>query len=799
MSDFKQDVDALSPPSPETSPEASREAPGETFTSSQARVLSSALEQQAARATQSNVTQSYGASTSLLLQGDESAEDDASAIMAAQDAAAPDAYTQDADAQDAAAQAAIAAAAAAAAEDAACLREQVLADNDFAVQALAERAREEQVLDALVAAATPAEAEREAVVREEAEGAAALEQAVVAKLEQEVATVLEQAAALAAAEASTGLSASAAAGAIAGESTGAGDSMGERASAGESAAEMSAYAEDNSEESAEESASAPGAGFAALGLSPAVMKAIMHEGFEQPTPIQERSIPVILAGRDMIGQAQTGTGKTAAFALPILSRLPAKQKQIYALVLEPTRELALQVAESFVRFAHYMDNFRVAPIYGGASYESQIRSLRHGAQVVVATPGRLMDLIEQGRLDFSDVAYIVIDEADEMLRMGFIDDVNWILEQIPSEHQTALFSATMPPVIKRIATAHLNDPEIVHIESHTTTATTVRQRYWVASGAHKIDAMTRMLEVEPYDAVIVFVRTKTDVEDVANKLMSRGFACAALHGDIPQRHREQIITRLKKGSLDIIIATDVAARGLDVDRITHVFNYDIPYDAESYVHRIGRTGRAGRTGEAILFVSPRERKALRQIERVTRQKIEPMRMPSIADVNKCRLENFRSQILDTIEAGNLEPYQEVISDILSDDSIEPELLAAALAKMVQRDGNLLLEETEPEPKMRSFEDSERERGERSSRFGALSAEAAPLRNLPDLKMVRYRLAVGRRDGVKPSQIVGAIANEGNLESKYIGEIIIFDTFTIVDLPSGMPKETKEVLDRKSVV
>ena len=535
--------------------------------------------------------------------------------------------------------------------------------------------------------------------------------------------------------------------------------------------------------------------FDGLGLSEAVLKAIKHEGFEQPTPIQLRSIPTFLEGHDMIGQAQTGTGKTAAFALPILSKLPKRQKNIFALVLEPTRELALQVAESFSRFAHYIDNFRVAPIYGGASYESQIRSLRNDAQVVVATPGRLIDLIEKGRLDFSEVEHIVIDEADEMLRMGFIDDVDWILDQVPSDHQTALFSATMPPVIRRIAKAHLVNPQEVRIESHTTTATTVRQRYWVVSGVHKIDAMTRMLEVEPYEAVLVFVRTKTDAEDVANKLAGRGLACAALHGDIPQRQREKIVERLKSGSLDIIIATDVAARGLDVDRITHVFNYDIPYDAESYVHRIGRTGRAGRTGEAILFVSPRERRALRQIERVTRQRIEPMRMPTVADVNKRRLENFRNQILETIEAGGLDDYMEVISDILSDDSIEIELLAAALAKMAQRDGALLLDESAPEPKMRSF-DERSERPER--RHGGPSAEAVPLRDFPEISMVRYRLAVGRRDSVKPGQIVGAIANEANIDSKYIGEISIYDSFSTVDLPEGMPAETMEILARARV-
>lgn len=573
--------------------------------------------------------------------------------------------------------------------------------------------------------------------------------------------------------------------------------------AAEPGAEETAEAE-LAEAGAEEAAEPAGVRFADLGLAPEVMEAVVHEGFEQPTPIQERAIPVVLSGRDMIGQAQTGTGKTAAFALPILSRLvsghkrtkyDSRERAIFALVLEPTRELALQVAESFSRFAHFIEDFRVVPIYGGASYEAQLKSLKRGVQVVVATPGRLMDLMERGRLDFSAVEHVVIDEADEMLRMGFIDDVDWILERVTSEHQTALFSATIPEVIRRIATAHLVDPIEVRIESRTTTATTVRQRYWVATGAHKIDAMTRMLEVEPYEAVLVFVRTKTDAEEVANKLAARGFACAALHGDIPQRQREHLVNRLKKGTLDILIATDVAARGLDVDRITHVFNYDIPYDAESYVHRIGRTGRAGRTGEAILFVSPRERRALRQIERVTKQRIEPMSMPTIADVNKRRLENFRNQILDTIENSDLEPYVQVIEEILTDDSIEPEILCAALAKMAQRDGELLLDESEPEPVFRSFDDKPKSNfeGNRERRRGGPSAEPQPLKDFPDLKMVRYRLAVGRRDVVKPGQIVGAIANEANLDSKYIGEISIFDTFTIVDLPEGMPRETMDVL------
>ena len=544
--------------------------------------------------------------------------------------------------------------------------------------------------------------------------------------------------------------------------------------------------------------------FKDMNLDKRVLKAVSALGFESPTPIQQQAIPVMLDGEDMLGQAQTGTGKTAAFSLPVLSKIDPHESGIQALILEPTRELALQVSEAITQFARYIDDFRVVPIYGGASYDNQIRSLRHGAQVVVGTPGRLIDLIERGKVMLDNVRFLVIDEADEMLRMGFIDDVDWILSNTPDDRQTALFSATMPPAIAKIAREHLMNPTEIRIESKTTTATTVHQRYWVASGFHKIDAMTRLLEVEPYDAVLVFVRTKTDAEDVANKLMARGLACAALHGDIPQRQREKIIERLKSGSLDIIVATDVAARGLDVDRITHVINYDIPYDAESYVHRIGRTGRAGRTGEAILFVSPRERHALRSIERVTRQKIEPMVMPTAADVNKVRLENFKNEILETIEQGELEEYEQVVSDLLSDDSLEPEILAAALAKMAQKGGSLLLDDSKPEPTQRIFEDGDdrgrrdrRDRGERHERADrprrTPSAQPQPLREFPEMKMIRFRVAVGRRDGAKPGQIVGAIANEGNIESKYIGEISIFDTFSTVDLPDGMPAETKDIL------
>lgn len=547
------------------------------------------------------------------------------------------------------------------------------------------------------------------------------------------------------------------------------------------------------EDAADREELAAEAGFAALGLRPEVLRAVEELGFEVPTPIQERAIPLMLSGRDMLGQAQTGTGKTAAFGLPILSRIDCGQRCIQALVLEPTRELALQVAEACQSFARHLDGFRVAPIYGGASYENQIRALRHGVQLVVGTPGRLIDLIRRGTLDFTSVRHLVIDEADEMLRMGFIEDVDWILGNTPEQRQTVLFSATMPPAVARIAGEHLKDPADVRIQARTATATTVRQRYWVASEANKLDAMTRILEVESYEGVLVFVRTKTDVEDVANRLMARGLACAALHGDIPQRQREKIVERLKNGSLDIIIATDVAARGLDVDRITHVFNYDIPHDVESYVHRIGRTGRAGRTGEAILFVSPREGWALRQIERATRQKLEPLRLPTAADINRVRLENFKSQIFETIAQGGLEQYVAVVSELLAEDAVEPEILAAALAKMCQRDGGaLLLDESQPEPGMGAFEGRFAGRTQNGGpredgRQRGPSAQAQPLRDFPDIPMQRYRVAVGRRDGVKPGQIVGAIANQGGLDGRHIGQISMFDTFSVVDLPAGLPE------------
>ena len=550
--------------------------------------------------------------------------------------------------------------------------------------------------------------------------------------------------------------------------------------------------------------------FSELGLAAPVLKALQDVGYERPSPIQAAAIPHLMAGHDLLGQAQTGTGKTAAFALPLLSRLEAGNRNTQILVLAPTRELALQVAEACQRYAHHMPDFHVLPIYGGASYETQTRALRRGAQVVVGTPGRVMDLIRRKNLDLSGLKALVLDEADEMLRMGFIDDVDWIMDQCPAGRQVALFSATMPEQIRRVAQKHLKQPKEIKIASKTATATTIRQRYWQVTGLHKLDAMTRLLEVESYEALLVFVRTKNAAEELAGKLAARGHACEALHGDIPQKLRERTVDKLRQGQLDILIATDVVARGLDVERITHVVNYDIPYDTESYVHRIGRTGRAGRKGEAILFVAPRERRMLRAIEHATRQAIEPMKMPSTEDINQHRLAKFKERIRETMMGEELEIYVNLVNELIEEDSADPLELAAALAKLVQGDQPLLLDDsvTEPASDRAGREFERRDFGDRAPRdFGDRgdrparrmpSLEPRPLKDNPDVEMERYRVDVGAHHGVKPGQIVGAIANEANIESRFIGNIDIADDFSTVDLPKGMTADVLEVIKKARV-
>ncbi len=391
--------------------------------------------------------------------------------------------------------------------------------------------------------------------------------------------------------------------------------------------------------------------FAELELPASLQRALDDVGYETPSAIQAATIPALLAGRDVLGQAQTGTGKTAAFALPVLARLQAGVSLPQVLVLTPTRELAIQVAEAFQKYARYLDDFHVLPIYGGTDYRGQLRQLKRGVQVVVGTPGRVMDHMRRGSLDLSGLSTLVLDEADEMLRMGFIEDVEWILEQTPAQRQVALFSATMPEAIHRIARTHLRDPEEVAIEVQTVTNQAIRQRVWMMAGVHKLDALTRILEVESFDAMLLFLRTKTATTELAERLEARGYAAAALNGDMAQKHREQMVEHLKQGSLDILVATDVAARGLDVERVSHMVNYTSPYDTEAYTHRIGRTGRAGRQGDAILVVAPRERRMLHAIEKATRQKIEPLELPSAEPVKNRRIADFKQSISDTLATG----------------------------------------------------------------------------------------------------------------------------------------------------
>jgi ATP-dependent RNA helicase DeaD len=562
--------------------------------------------------------------------------------------------------------------------------------------------------------------------------------------------------------------------------------------------------------------------FSDLNLSEPLLRVVKELGYESPSPIQAATIPILLANRDVLGQAQTGTGKTAAFAFPILSRIDIKQSTPQALVLTPTRELAIQVAEAFQRYATYIPGFHVLPIYGGQSYGSQLSALRRGVHVVVGTPGRVIDHLEKNSLDLSQVKTLVLDEADEMLRMGFIDDVETILQKTPKTRQTALFSATLPSAIKRIAQTYLRNPTEVTIAAKTGTADNIRQRYWLVSGMHKLDALTRILEAEPFDGMIIFSRTKLGTEELAGKLLARGFSVAAINGDIVQQQRERTIQQLKDGKIDILVATDVAARGLDVERISHVINYDVPHDPESYTHRIGRTGRAGRSGEAILFITPREKNLLKAIERATRQPISMLELPSVQVVNDVRIAKFKTQISDTLDAGGLEEFQSLIEDFERESNIPAIEIAAALAKMAHGDVPLLLDKKNREPRAESFRtensstrSTKPERTVRTEQVlrpervePAEPAERAERKEPPawtslpkkarsertdDVGMRTFRVEVGHAHGVKPGNIVGAIANEAGLDSKYIGRIEIFDDYSTLDLPDSMPKELLEHL------
>ena len=562
---------------------------------------------------------------------------------------------------------------------------------------------------------------------------------------------------------------------------------------------------------------APSLRFADLALPESLMKALAAVGYESPSPIQAATIPPLLDGRDVLGQAQTGTGKTAAFALPLLAQIanePAGTPKV--VVLAPTRELAIQVAEAFQKYAAFIPGFQVLPIYGGQAYGPQLGALKRGVHVVVGTPGRVIDHLDRGSLDLSQLKALVLDEADEMLRMGFIDDVEAVLKKTPSTRQVALFSATMPPPIKRIAQTYLKDPVEVAIKAKTTTATNIRQRMWMVSGLHKLDALTRILEAETYDAMIIFARTKQATQELAEKLAARGLAAAAIHGDVQQQQRERTIQQLKDRKIDILVATDVAARGLDVERISHVLNYDIPYDTESYVHRIGRTGRAGRSGEAILFVSPRERGMLKAIERATRQPIEPMALPTVQAVNDSRISRFLDRITQARQLDGLDVYRGLVERYESEHNVPAIEIAAALARLAQGDTPLLMEppsrESRPE---REFA----ERGERPERRERVDFDKLPRQprgepmswrpeprlpredgaprphkpkfdapRAPEPGFATYWIAVGHAHQVKPGNIVGAIANEAGLEAAHIGRINIRTHDTLVDLPEGMPKE-----------
>lgn len=555
--------------------------------------------------------------------------------------------------------------------------------------------------------------------------------------------------------------------------------------------------------------------FESLGIASPVLKAVQQLGYEQPSPIQEQSIPILLAGENLLGVAQTGTGKTAAFALPLLSRIDSKQKTPQILVLTPTRELAIQVAEACQSYARHMKGFHVLPIYGGTDMRGQLRGLQRGAQVIVGTPGRILDHIRRRSLKLNELNGLVLDEADEMLRMGFIDDVETILAETPETCQRALFSATMPPPIRRVVKKYLGDAQEVSIAAKTKTVERISQRYLMVKGHQKMEALTRILEVEEFDGMIIFVRTKSATAEVAEKLEARGFSAAALNGDLSQSLRERTVNRLKKGQVDIVVATDVAARGLDVERISHVVNYDIPYDNEAYVHRIGRTGRAGREGQAILFVAPKERRLLRSIEQSTRQAIAEMELPTGEQVSGQRVQQFQEKIIQSLEAKDQEKFKALLEKLAEDNDISMLDIAASLASQLQEERPLFpnlapLDTGKRDTGKRdsgrgdSGDRGRRERGERSSR-GDRSRNERQRGERPqrgerkqhdDIEMVTYRMEVGKDHGVMPKDIVGAIANEAGIESQNIGRIKLNDDYSTVDLPEGMPKEIFQHLKNK---
>ncbi len=524
--------------------------------------------------------------------------------------------------------------------------------------------------------------------------------------------------------------------------------------------------------------------FADLGIDERVLRALADVGYERPSPIQAATIPPLLAGRHVVGLAQTGTGKTAAFAVPVLSRIDVTQRTTQALVLAPTRELAIQVAEAFGKYAKHLPGLHVLPIYGGQAYGGQLAGLRRGAHVVVGTPGRVIDHLSKGTLDLTELRFLVLDEADEMLNMGFADDVETILADTPADKQVALFSATMPSQIRRIAKKYLTDAAEITIRNKTVTAAATRQRWLQVAHQRKVDALTRILEVTDFAAMIIFVRTKQATEELAERLRSRGFSAAAISGDVVQAQRERTIGQLRSGALDILVATDVAARGLDVERISHVVNFDIPTDAGSYVHRIGRTGRAGRDGDALLFVTPRERGLLSSIERATRQPITEMSLPSVDDVNAQRVAKFADSITTSLGSAELPLFRRLVDDYTREHDVPVADVAAALAVLSQ-DGSFLLK-PEPPPPPRPPKST---RGDR---------ERPPARTAPSGPLATYRISVGRRHKVQPGAIVGAIANEGGLGRGDFGHIDIQADHSLVELPADLPPATLGRLARTRI-
>lgn len=529
--------------------------------------------------------------------------------------------------------------------------------------------------------------------------------------------------------------------------------------------------------------------FSDLGLGEPVLAALREVGYETPSAIQAATIPTLLAGRDVVGLAQTGTGKTAAFALPILDRLDLSQKTPQALVLAPTRELALQVCEAFEKYASRRRGVHVLPVYGGQGYGVQLSALRRGVHIIVGTPGRIMDHLDKGTLDLTELKFLVLDEADEMLKMGFAEDVETILADTPATKQVALFSATMPAAIRRISQQYLHDPEEITIKTKTTTSSTITQRYLIVSFSQKMDALTRILETENFDGMIVFGRTKSVTEEIAEKLRARGYSAAAINGDVAQPVREKTINQLKAGKLDILVATDVAARGLDVERISHVVNFDIPTDTESYVHRIGRTGRAGRSGDAISFVTPRERGLVRAIERATRHPLTEIPLPSVDEVNVTRLARFDDSITAALaETERIDRFRDIVAHYVRHHDVPEVDVAAALAVVAQGESPLLLE-PDPEPRQGR---GDRDRGDRPGRSDR-DRDAGERRSRPAREgLATYRIAVGKRHRVEPRQIVGALANEGGLKRDDFGAIQIRPDFSLVELPADLSRDT---LDR----